>query len=106
MSTGTTSRTSSGPVGDGGNAGGSGRRSVRTELQADCFAGVWADNAVCTGYIEPMTASNRGALDAAEAVGDDRIQEASSGRVTPRLWTHGTSDQRERWFTTGYRPAT
>lgn len=82
---------------------------VRVELQADCFAGAWAANASevpdesGVPFLQPITeAQYRDALSAASAVGDDRIQQATQGQVTPHAFTHGTSDQRVRWFKTGY----
>ena len=73
--------------------------SVRQELQADCLAGVWARSAASD--LEPGDIEE--AISAAEAVGDDRIQEATTGRINPESWTHGSAQQRVQWFTTGYR---
>jgi hypothetical protein len=72
--------------------------SVRLELQADCFAGIWAkeSNVFEDGDIEE-------ALNAATAIGDDRLQKRSQGYVVPESFTHGTSEQRVRWFKTGFQ---
>jgi len=84
--------------------------SVRTELQADCFAGMWAGQAAITvdpdtgtTFLAPITQDElSSALSAAAAVGDDHIQQSQAGSVHPESFTHGTSDQRIRWFMTGY----
>ena len=74
--------------------------SVKMELQADCFAGVWGyymqkENVLETGDLQE-------ALNAAEAIGDDRLQQRGQGRVVPDSFTHGTSEQRYTWFKTGF----
>ncbi|HEX5930132.1 MAG TPA: neutral zinc metallopeptidase [Methyloceanibacter sp.] len=74
---------------------------VRMELQADCFAGIWANRAEeSRDIIEPGDIEE--ALRAASAIGDDRIQRQTQGYVVPDAFTHGSSEQRVRWFTRGY----
>jgi predicted metalloprotease len=81
---------------------------VRLELQADCYAGAWIGDLEGqtdddgNRYVEPITQQQLAeALQAAEAVGDDHIQESTSGQVQPETWTHGSSAQRQRWFEIG-----
>ena len=74
--------------------------SVALELQADCLAGVWAHDAAARGQFE--RGEVREALDAAAAVGDDRIQMETQGRTDPESFTHGTSAQRQEWFQRGF----
>jgi predicted metalloprotease len=85
--------------------GGTGEESyaVRTELQADCYAGIWMFHAVDTGYLEPITTEQiANAMGTAKAIGDDRIQQQTQGRVNPEAWSHGSSAQRQEWLNTGY----
>ncbi|MHA7278164.1 KPN_02809 family neutral zinc metallopeptidase [Arthrobacter sp. MDT2-2] len=83
---------------------------VRVELQADCLAGMWAAHATSVPdpesglpFLRPFSTTDlQDALSAASSVGDDRIQEAATGRVNPEGWTHGSSAQRQAWFSQGY----
>jgi predicted metalloprotease len=83
------------------NPGDANELSVRTELQADCYAGVWAHSVYKEGDLESGDIDE--ALRAAGAVGDDRLQREATGTIRPDTFTHGTSAQRAKWFRTGYQ---
>ncbi len=78
---------------------------------ADCLGGVWAKHATTvpdedtgTPFLKPLTDQDiKDALSAASAVGDDRIQEKTQGRVNPESWTHGSAEARQRWFLQGFK---
>lgn len=90
-----------GDLGGGSRDTGAESHAVRVELQADYYAGVWAHHAQATrGILERGDIQE--AMNAAAAVGDDRLQRRSQGRVVPDSFTHGTSEQRMRWFMAGY----
>ncbi len=83
----------------------SNRLQVQVELQADCFAGVWAKNAEAQyKFIEPGDVD--AALQTASAIGDDTLQRRSQGTVVPESFTHGSAEQRKRWFMTGFQQGT
>lgn len=85
-----------------GNRSGANSLAVRMELQADCYAGVWARRAdQGRKLLEPGDIEE--GLRAAAAIGDDTLQRQAQGRVAPESWTHGSSEQRVRWFQTGYQ---
>lgn len=78
--------------------------SVRVELQADCFAGVWAFHIQQMGRLDQGDIEE--AMRTASAIGDDKLQKAAQGYVVPDSFTHGSSEQRSRWFNTGFRSGT
>jgi predicted metalloprotease len=94
----------------GSDPGGANGLSVRLELQADCYAGVWA-NSVWTSpdqaNVESITEADvNEAIGAAQAVGDDRIQEQATGTINKETWTHGSASQRAKWFNAGFKSGT
>jgi predicted metalloprotease len=82
-----------------GSQAGSNRTSVQLELQADCYAGVWGHHAGTMNQLDAGDIAE--ALNAATAIGDDRLQKQTQGRVVPESFTHGSSEQRVRWFKRG-----
>jgi predicted metalloprotease len=85
-------------------------QSIRLELQADCLAGVWAHSVYATpdqSNVESITDKDvQDALNAAAAVGDDRIQQQATGTIVKESWTHGSAEQRAKWFNTGFKGGT
>jgi predicted metalloprotease len=95
----------------GGRTPEANRIQVRVELQADCLAGVWAkrENDILVGQGKPPMIESgdvEAALQTAAAIGDDTLQKRSQGRVVPDSFTHGSSEQRQRWFMTGLKSGT
>ena len=82
------------------SSGNSNALSVKLELQADCYAGIWGKSVAAAGVFMPGEINE--AIDAAAAVGDDRIQQKIEGQIHPETWTHGSSAQRVQWFNTGF----
>jgi predicted metalloprotease len=99
---GTMDQVQSGSTGSNAN-----EQSIRLELQADCYAGMWAHSVWAQpdeNAVESITEADvRDAINAAAAVGDDRIQEQATGTVDKESWTHGSSDQRVKWFNIGFK---
>jgi len=88
-----------------GDRAASNRLQVRVELQADCFAGLWANRAEAQyKFIDPGDID--AALQTASAIGDDTLQRKSQGQVVPESFTHGSAEQRKRWFLTGFKEGT
>ena len=86
---------------EAGSKAAANRIQVRVELQADCFGGIWANKSNNRrNFIDPGDVDQ--ALQTASAIGDDRLQKQATGRVTPDSFTHGSSEQRKRWFLTGF----
>ena len=92
------------------NPGSANELSIRLELQADCYAGVWAHSVWASpdqANVESITDQDvQEAIHAAEAVGDDRIQEQATGTIDKESWTHGSADQRSKWFSSGFKGGT
>jgi predicted metalloprotease len=89
-----------GSLGQPGRDSGPNSQAVRVELQADCYAGIWANHAKNRNILDPGDVEE--ALNAAAAIGDDRLQKQTQGQVVPESFTHGSSEQRVRWFRTGF----
>ena len=80
--------------------------SVQLELQADCLAGVWANHSQSKWKDVLQPGDIEAALQTASAIGDDTLQKRAQGYVVPDAFTHGTSEQRQRWFATGLKSGT